>query len=250
MKVLKGLVLSLFLVSSAVAADAGLESLVKTERAFANDGGRKRDPRSVSGLPCRGFGDFRSNSDPGPDIVSKSTAFPGVAQLGSIHGRLLLRYGVHHRPWEWSPKAGEAPAAYGNFLSIWKQQKDGTWKVILDAGIESPKPDHPITPFSTADRKIQQAGGFDVGEGNSCTSGCRPPSVTNLCDSGPRRSLDGCADRFCRSASTSRPESAVLSAKTRSEIPAADSCQTEVDTPKVGLSSCGDLVTRMGSGFP
>ena len=29
---------------------------------------------------------------------------------------------------------------YGNYVSIWKKQSDGSWKYVLDAGSNSPKP--------------------------------------------------------------------------------------------------------------
>ena len=29
---------------------------------------------------------------------------------------------------------------YGNYLSVWKKQNDGTWKYILDSGVNTPKP--------------------------------------------------------------------------------------------------------------
>ncbi|MCX6266880.1 MAG: hypothetical protein NTW16_05910 [Bacteroidetes bacterium] len=29
---------------------------------------------------------------------------------------------------------------YGNYLSIWKKQSDGTWKYVLDTGCNTPKP--------------------------------------------------------------------------------------------------------------
>jgi len=63
-------------------------------------------------------------------------------------------FGYTTGPWEFKkdPKDSE-PSAYGQFLSIWKKRKDGAWKVILDAGIETPKPtgkpsatQNPVTP--------------------------------------------------------------------------------------------------------
>jgi len=50
-------------------------------------------------------------------------------------------FGYTTGPWEFKqdPKDAEAKA-FGQFLSIWKKQKDGAWKVILDAGIDTPKP--------------------------------------------------------------------------------------------------------------
>ncbi|MEI6682187.1 MAG: DUF4440 domain-containing protein [Bacteroidota bacterium] len=29
---------------------------------------------------------------------------------------------------------------YGNYISIWKKQADGSWKYVLDAGSDTPKP--------------------------------------------------------------------------------------------------------------
>ena len=29
---------------------------------------------------------------------------------------------------------------YGNYVSIWKKQRDGSWKYVLDAGSDTPKP--------------------------------------------------------------------------------------------------------------
>ncbi|HEV3410491.1 MAG TPA: nuclear transport factor 2 family protein [Chthoniobacterales bacterium] len=44
-------------------------------------------------------------------------------------------------PSEWRrKKEDEKPFAYGQFLSIWKKQSDGAWKVALDVGIQVPGP--------------------------------------------------------------------------------------------------------------
>jgi ketosteroid isomerase-like protein len=29
---------------------------------------------------------------------------------------------------------------YGNYLTVWKKQADGTWKYVLDSGVDTPKP--------------------------------------------------------------------------------------------------------------
>lgn len=43
-------------------------------------------------------------------------------------------------PWAWSKTKGqEKPDAYGQFVSIWKKQRDGRWKVALDYGIDHPQ---------------------------------------------------------------------------------------------------------------
>jgi ketosteroid isomerase-like protein len=47
-------------------------------------------------------------------------------------------------PYELRTKHGDPePADRGFFVSIWKKQADGAWKVELDCGISTPKPDVP-----------------------------------------------------------------------------------------------------------
>ena len=43
----------------------------------------------------------------------------------------------------WGNWKYQAPdtAYYGNYFTAWKKQKDGSWKVALDGGNSSPKPD-------------------------------------------------------------------------------------------------------------
>ena len=43
--------------------------------------------------------------------------------------------------WELSLKAKDT-ILYGNYISIWKKQADGSWKYIIDAGSNTPKPVH------------------------------------------------------------------------------------------------------------
>jgi ketosteroid isomerase-like protein len=42
--------------------------------------------------------------------------------------------------WELYVKAKDT-TMYGNYISIWKKQHDGTWKYVLDAGSNTPKPE-------------------------------------------------------------------------------------------------------------
>jgi ketosteroid isomerase-like protein len=39
-------------------------------------------------------------------------------------------------------KSGNPIIDYGKYTSIWKLQKDGTWKVVLDMGNANPAPNH------------------------------------------------------------------------------------------------------------
>jgi ketosteroid isomerase-like protein len=37
-------------------------------------------------------------------------------------------------------KEGKLVANYGKYMSVWKKQKDGSWKVVVDMGNSSPEP--------------------------------------------------------------------------------------------------------------
>jgi ketosteroid isomerase-like protein len=37
-------------------------------------------------------------------------------------------------------KDGKIVASYGKYMSVWKKQKDGSWKVVVDMGNSSPEP--------------------------------------------------------------------------------------------------------------
>ena len=50
-------------------------------------------------------------------------------------------FGYDTGPWEWKKAASEAkPSAWGQFVSVWKKQADGTWKVAVDFGNDNPRP--------------------------------------------------------------------------------------------------------------
>jgi len=50
-------------------------------------------------------------------------------------------FGYTTGPAKWrASRKEEKFAGYGQFISIWKKQKDGSWKVALDCGIENPEP--------------------------------------------------------------------------------------------------------------
>jgi ketosteroid isomerase-like protein len=83
---------------------------------------------------------------PSENLLTWEPNFVAVSRSGD--------FGYTIGPWEFKkdPKHSEAKA-FGQFLSIWKKQKDGAWKVVLDAGVETPKPtgkpsaaQNPVTP--------------------------------------------------------------------------------------------------------
>jgi len=56
----------------------------------------------------------------------------------SASGDLGYTYGTFE--FHAKDKDGKAVVQYGKYTSIWKQQKDGSWKVVLDMGNANPEP--------------------------------------------------------------------------------------------------------------
>ena len=56
----------------------------------------------------------------------------------SVSGDLGYTYGTFE--FHAKDKDGKPVVQYGKYTSIWKQQKDGSWKVVLDMGNASPEP--------------------------------------------------------------------------------------------------------------
>ena len=56
----------------------------------------------------------------------------------SSSGDLGYTYGTYE--FHSKDKDGKASVEYGKYTSIWKLQKDGSWKVVLDMGNASPAP--------------------------------------------------------------------------------------------------------------
>jgi len=56
----------------------------------------------------------------------------------SSSGDLGYTYGTYE--FHSKDKVGKPAVDYGKYTSIWKHQKDGSWKVVLDMGNASPKP--------------------------------------------------------------------------------------------------------------
>jgi ketosteroid isomerase-like protein len=53
-------------------------------------------------------------------------------------GDLGFTYGTYE--FRAQGKDGEPVVRYGKYTSIWKKQKDGSWKVVMDMGNSSPSP--------------------------------------------------------------------------------------------------------------
>lgn len=82
--------------------------------------------------PTNGKAFYQKYEDKGPRLVWQPI-FASVSNSGEL--------GVTTGPWELRQSATDQTAiAFGQFVSIWKKQPDNSWKVIVDVGIDNPKP--------------------------------------------------------------------------------------------------------------
>lgn len=126
--------------------DADLRSLVEAERGFARasiDKGMQAAfienladdsilfrPRPVAGKK------WMEERKPTSGVLTWQPIFADVSSAGEM--------GYTTGPWEYRAKSlADAPIAHGQFVSVWKKQANGTWKVAVDIGTENPKPEKP-----------------------------------------------------------------------------------------------------------
>ncbi|HVF89424.1 MAG TPA: nuclear transport factor 2 family protein [Blastocatellia bacterium] len=127
--------------------EADARALAEAERGFCRDVAAK----GVRGGFLANLADdgvlFRPHPVPGKKFLEASPARPGLLTwepaFAEASGGGDLGYTTG--PWEFRNKSPEEePAGRGNYMSIWKKQPDGTWKVALDLGIGNtpgePKP--------------------------------------------------------------------------------------------------------------
>ena len=83
--------------------------------------------------PVNGQEAWSKRPESGLDLVWEPT-FAAIARSGD--------FGYDTGPSKWRGKKSDPQfTGFGHFVSIWKKQKDGSWKVALDCGIENTKSD-------------------------------------------------------------------------------------------------------------
>jgi ketosteroid isomerase-like protein len=144
------LLVSLALVVVAFAQTTGMtsdpRSLVEAERAFA----KTSEVKGTREAFLENLADDSVLFHPGPVDGKKwwndQPVRPGVLSWQPIYASVSRAgdLGYTTGPWEFREKSLEdKPVAFGYFVSIWKRQADGAWKVILDLGTRNPAPQTP-----------------------------------------------------------------------------------------------------------
>lgn len=124
----------------------GVDLLFQLEAAFAQDAAQHGHDAFLTW-----FADDGVELDDGGGIVTKeemrkqppwaegtSLTWTPVKADMAASGDLGYTYGNY--VFKHKDKAGKLITDYGKYTSIWKKQKDGSWKVVVDMGNSSPAP--------------------------------------------------------------------------------------------------------------
>ena len=143
MKKAVSIVITIVVLSASAAAAADLRSLVEAERAFARLSVEKGIRTAFLANLAPDAVVFRPTPVPGrkayeerseiPGRLSWQPSFADIARAGDL--------GYTTGPYEFRPDGeGKGDPSFGHYVSVWRVQADGSWKVILDAGISHPRP--------------------------------------------------------------------------------------------------------------
>src|SRR5689334_23207042 len=75
---------------------------------------------------------FWGQRQPRKGLLSWEPVFADVSRSGDL--------GYTTGPWEFRPNGpDDQPVAFGQYFTIWKKQRDGSWKAVFDRGVSTEK---------------------------------------------------------------------------------------------------------------
>lgn len=123
---------------------ADLRALVETERAFSRESEARGMKEAFIAFAAEDGVLFRRtvvnarelwrNTNPAPTgLLTWRPSFADISAAGDM--------GYDFGPWEFRTKPADRDAAgHGHFVTVWRKQRDGSWKFEVDIGISHPAP--------------------------------------------------------------------------------------------------------------
>ncbi len=139
-----------------------LKLMVETERAFSHMSEEKGTREAFAAFIAENGILFRPTAvlgrkwmqehplapSPTRSLLSWQPIFAAISGAGDL--------GYTTGPWQFKPDSKDAkPVAFGNFMTVWRKQADGSWKFALDLGIGNPEPKS--TPLAWQPDNIQRS---------------------------------------------------------------------------------------------
>ena len=127
-------------------ASAGVVSLIEAERAFSRATVEKGIKEGFLAYLAEDSILFRPGPVAGRQWIMERPSPPGLLSWEPSHAEISGAgdLGFTTGPFEIRERAGGEPSGFGQFFSVWKKQPDGSWKVVLDAGINHERPQNEI----------------------------------------------------------------------------------------------------------
>lgn len=154
--------LILVFVVSGYAADSCLVSLVESEKAFAEMAAERGTKDAFVFYLADDSVIFKPEPVSGKEWYASQPARPSLLGWDPARAECSCGLGYTTGPWDYRAKAGEEPIAYGNYVSLWRKQREGAWKVVLDAGTGNPRPNDRPQPFSTEGQQSATSENYDA----------------------------------------------------------------------------------------
>jgi ketosteroid isomerase-like protein len=123
--------------------EKALASLVEAERAFSRTSDEKGireafltwlapDAVVFRPLPVEGRPVYESMDPANPAHLVWEPEVAEIAASGEL--------GYTSGPYRMGPQRGAEPTRFGHYVSVWKKQPDGAWRVFLDIGVQHDRP--------------------------------------------------------------------------------------------------------------
>jgi len=135
-------------VQPAIDRQAALDGVVAAEKAFAKLAAEKGMRDAFIAFLADDSVVFDPDPMNGKEVWRARPASPGLLEWYPVYSEVSLAgdLGFNTGPYDYRPKPGEKPVAFGQFATIWKRQADGAWKAALDLGTSTPEPSSAVPP--------------------------------------------------------------------------------------------------------
>jgi ketosteroid isomerase-like protein len=142
---------------------ADLNSLVEAERAFSRASETKGMREAFLAYLADDAIVFRPHAVEGKKWYQERPAAPGMLtwEPGFADVSRAGDLGYTTGPWQFRKSSrDDQPTAYGHYVSVWRKQPDGSWRVAIDLGISHPRPETKVTgvSFPLDDRATKRKG--------------------------------------------------------------------------------------------
>ena len=128
---------------------AALDAIVATEHAFARMAAEKNVREAFLTYLAEDSLLFTPDPVPGREATRARPATPALLTWYPVYADVSLAgdLGYDTGPWELRPQGKDDPnVLYGTFMSIWKKQADGSYRAVIDFGVQHDKPQGAISP--------------------------------------------------------------------------------------------------------